>query len=88
MNFMKDLIISKIDTAIKKLRNAKLWLNDPAGDVEENLLGVVEDNLDEAASYIDSAIYDVGLFMQSMPNNEQKVQVSDTTDDDSSNADD
>ena len=71
---MKDLIESKIDAAIKKLRNAKNRLRD-----EEDYLITVDDYLNEAVSHIDSAIWDIELLEKSLSNSTPNDAVSDTT---------
>ena len=65
---MKDLIIDKIDTAIKKLKNAKMWLREQK-EWEESLNGIVEDDLVAAQDHIDSALNDLDLYEQSFNKN-------------------
>ena len=66
---MKDLIIEKLDVAIKKLKSAKMWLKEQ-GENEESLLGLVEDDLNEAYDNIDKVFTDLAMYEESLSKSE------------------
>lgn len=65
---MRDLIIDKIDIAIRKLRNAKMWVREQKED-EESFLGLAEDELNAAIGYIEGVFVGIELYEKSFNKN-------------------